>query len=170
MAGYFSSWFYDPAYQLYEAAQDRAHYDYTADLSAHMRPQQKCQFLGLGRTCDFFGPLRGNRLTRESFLQGRGHTLSEAPECGVIRLPASLFPAAPARSEDAQMPACQNTSLQAQYTRQPRSCNGLTEVDYSPYTLFPGKYFPGYAGYDAVVGTNVQSRIDATASCGSSPY
>ena len=163
MAGIYNRVGQDLCAVQYETALNDAVSNYQLDLKAEMRPQPKAQFLGLGTQPSFWGPLRGNRVTQESFLQGRGHVLSDCPDCGVYRLPNSLFP----RVDSAEKkPACQRTDLQPEYTKQPRACNGLSELDTSCYTMFPGAFVPAYLGYNAVVRTNLQTRDEAATTCG----
>jgi len=146
MAGYYDNVYNDKCFRDFQTSKNEGVYDYIINRKAVMRPDvEKCSAAGLGRTCDFYGPLSGKRVTQSSFLEGRGQTLSECPECDVRYLPASVFP-----EKRFEARACQNTDLQAEYTRLPKSCNGLQEVDISAYFAMPSNYQKGYKGLDSV--------------------
>lgn len=158
MAGYYDNLYNDACYENYRDGVNNYQNDYYLNLKAHMRPVKKCTFKGLGTTCSFYGPLNVGRTTRDSFLQGRGQILTECPECDVRRLPDTLFAN---RKQDGEHEYCDNTELQPLQTRVPRSCNGLMQTDITQYQFMPGAWQNGYAGYNSVVDTHIQSREDA---------
>jgi hypothetical protein len=153
MAGVYNNVYMDSCYEAANDKLDRKIYDYNLDRKAVMRPNMtQAPFLSDGRQPDFYGPKVGNRVTRESFLQGRGHCLNKCPDCEVVYLPGSLFPNVPIKSN------CDRVDLQSLYTRLPRSCNGLSETIITPYSQMPSNYKRGYQGYNAVVHTHLQTR------------
>jgi hypothetical protein len=165
MSGYYDNVKYDLCSRQYESALNDAQSDHTFDVKAWTRATDVAPSLGAGISPDFYGAKRGNRVTQESFMQGRGHTLSDCADCGVIQLPAGVFP----NNGKMRAPACERTDLQGEYTKLPRSCNGLTELDTTGYTMFPMHFQTGFLGYDAVVDTVIQTRINA-ASCDMGRY
>jgi len=160
MAGYYNSLKFDACDVEGDAYIHQAVNDYNLNLPAHFRVAQNGQGgnrampLSLGKQPDFYGPNRGRVTTMESFLQGRGQTLSKCPDCQVRYLPASLFDGSAVQTNT----QCQRTDLEPLYTRAPKSCNGLPETDVSAYWMMPANYKKGYAGYRAVVDTNLQTR------------
>jgi hypothetical protein len=103
---------------------------------------------------DFYGPLVGNRVTRESFMQGRGHTLSKGADNEVYYLPEALFNRPPVIQSQ-----CDRVDLEPMFTRVKPSCNGLKETDITAFSLMPGHFENGYLGYNNVVYSNLQTRI-----------
>ena len=167
MSGYYDRVHDDLCYRDFEKYIDDQTLDYNLNLKAHMRENvDKCHPLSTGKQCNFYGPLRGVRTTQESFMSGRGQVLSECPSCGVNYLPESLFPdkADPAdfatvdQKNGMIRARCQRTDLEPLYTRQPRSCNGLSETDITAYSFMPSAWQRGYEGFRAVVDTNLQTR------------
>ena len=134
---------------------DQGTYDYTLYRGAVMRANRvEAPMMTPAQNTDFYGPLAGNRVTRESFMQGRGHTLSKGPENEVFYLPESLFN----RPANVQS-QCDRVDLEPMFTRVKPSCNGLKETDTFAYSLMPGKFENGYMGYNSVVYTNLQPRV-----------
>lgn len=155
MAGYYNSLRSDACNREFEDYQNKTHHDYTMNLAAQYRVGQPRPFpLAPGSQPTFWGPLRGVKSTQEAFLQGRGQSLSDCPDCDVRWLPESVF-AQGNLSVDAQ---CQRTDLQPLYTRKPKSCNGLPETDTTQFSMMPSAWQNGYTGFRSVVDTNIQSR------------
>jgi len=153
MAGIYTRMTLDSCFEQADDAQNQKIYDYNLDRSTVMRQHTvKAPLLSAGRQPDFYGPLAGDRVTKESFLQGRGHCLNKCPDCEVTYLPESLFPKKNIK------PSCEHVDLQGLYTRIPKSCNGISETDTYAFSQMPGAWENGYAGYNAVVYTHLQSR------------
>lgn len=154
MAGFYNQLWFDPGYELAKDELNERQYDYNLTRNAVMRQNVvQAPFLSAGRAPEFYGPLVGNRVTRESFMQGRGAIKSKSPQCEVTYLPESLFPAHTVRTK------VDRVDLESFYTRLPRSCNGLAETEVTPYRQSAEDYKRGYQGYNAVVHTQIQSRI-----------
>ena len=170
MAGYFGSTEYDSSTQLFEDHVNHGVAQYNLNLQAHYRPSMdRAISLSQGKQPSTYGPLRGRRVTQESFLQGRGQSLADCPECDVRWLPESLFPA---QSASAQA-SCERTDIQPLYTRVPKSCNGIMETDITQYAFMPSAFQKGYTGYTAVEGTHIQSRqapFDSSVAQGAESY
>lgn len=112
---------------------------------------------GLGVNIDFYGPKRGSLVTQESFLQGRGQSLSNSPSCDVVYLPESLFPTPNAYN---RMSSCYGADLEPGQTRSLKTCDSLSEVDNTKYTMFPGAWNGNYAGWNnGIPGSNLQTRM-----------
>lgn len=145
MSGYYSSLAYDPQYIQEQEQRNNIRYDYVLNRSAVMRNNVvRAPMLGLGQNATFVGPMAGSRVTLESFLTGRGHTLSKNPGCGVYYLPSSVL------SGTNQEPQVGRIDLQPLQTRTQPSCNGLRETVITPYNFFPENYKNGYMGMDSV--------------------
>lgn len=166
-SGYYDRSHDDLCYRDFQVHVDEGVMDYNLFLPAHMRMNvEKCHPLSQDKQCDFWGPLRGKRVTQDSFLSGRGQSLSDCPDCDVFYLPESIFPNKPDPGDFAyeqqtgkiMSARCQRTDLEPLYTRKPRSCNGLSETDISQYAFMPSAWQKGYTGYRSVVDTNLQSR------------
>jgi hypothetical protein len=154
MAGYYNRWSQDGAYVHGRDELDQGQYDYTLYRNAVMRGGvAEAPFMMPVQNVDFYGPLAGNRVTKESFLQGRGSTLSRDPQNEVLYLPSSLFTQPPVKS------SCDRVDMLPMFTRLKPSCNGLTETDVTQYWFSPGKYADGYQGYNSVVYSNMQTRV-----------
>lgn len=154
MAGFYNRLKMDGCWEQFEDQVNDRQNDYVLARDAAMRENlTQAPFMSAGRQPDFYGPLVGNRVTRESFLQGRGQVLSKCADCEVVYLPESLFPEYNVRSK------CDRADLDALYTRVPKSCNGLMETNVTPYRQMPENYKKGYQGYNAVVYTQIQSRV-----------
>jgi hypothetical protein len=154
MAGVYNNVYLDSCYEEFQDEKNDGIYDYVLNRDAVMRPNTvEAPLLSAGYQPDFYGPLVGNRVTRESFLQGRGHCVNKCPDCGVVYLPESLFPAHGTASK------CDRVDMQPLYTRLPKSCNGLSETIVTPYHQMPSNYKKGYQGMSAVVDTHIQSRV-----------
>lgn len=157
MAGYYNNIKNDLGYRLFIDKTNDYIINYNLNHNAVMRGKNsnKCQNLGTGKQCHFYGPLVGKRILQDSFITGRGQVLSECPDCGVNYLPKSLFPDKVLGSKS----TCQRTDIDPLYTKVPRSCNGLTETNILQYSQMPSNWKKGYYGYDAVINTNMQSRM-----------
>jgi len=155
MAGYYDNVQLDSCYELYYDKVNDKTYGYTMDRNYVMRPNLvQAPLLRRGALPDFYGPKVGNRVTQESFLQGRGHCTNKCPDCEVIYLPGSVFPhRRPVQS------SCERVDLDPFYTRVPKSCNGLVETDLSVYRFMPENYKRGYQGYSALNDTHIQTRV-----------
>lgn len=154
MAGLYNNLWNDNGYEQAKDELNERSNDYNLARNAHMRQNVvQAPFMSAGLQPDFYGPLVGNRVTRESFLQGRGAIKSKSPQCEVTVLPDSLFPMHTVRSN------CDRVDLESMYTRLPRSCNGLSETEVTPYRLMPENYKKGYQGYNAVIHTQIQARV-----------
>jgi hypothetical protein len=93
MAGYFDRVQSDACHQRFEDHINHGVNQYNLNLNANYRVNlNQAMPLSQGKQPSFYGPLRGRRVTQESFLQGRGHTLSDCPDFGVRWLPETLFP------------------------------------------------------------------------------
>lgn len=171
MSGYYDGLKWDASYADGQVYDQQASADYVLNLNAFYRQgAPPIQPLSVANQPTFYGPLRGSLVTQESFLQGRGQTLSAGPDCGVRYLPESLFPAQTAHN---MQPRCQVTDLEPLQTRMRRSCNGLEEMDTSQYWMMPGAYQTGYTGPYFGVEGNMQTRMaptDATIQQGAEAY
>lgn len=157
MAGYYNTPRFDLCNKDFDNFSNQSINDYNLNLAAHYRVgKPRPMPLSQGMQPSFWGPLRGVQITRDSFLQGRGQTLADCPDCDVRWLPESLFPAVGTANAASQ---CQRTDIQSMYTRQPKSCNGLASTDTSEYWMMPSNWKKGYVGYNAVVDTNMQTRM-----------
>ncbi len=132
--------------------------DYVLDKKYWMRPGvSRCRENSLGTTCSFYGPLNVPRTTQDSFITGRGQIESDkCPECGVRYLPESVF----ALTKDEEK-GCQNMALLPQFTRQPKSCFNISEVENATHAWMPSNFQKGYTGYNSVCDTHIQSREEA---------
>lgn len=153
MAGIYDRTTMDSCHEKFEDELDQKIYNYTLDRNAVMRQNLvQAPFMSQGRQPDFYGPLAGDRVTKESFLQGRGHRINKCPDCEVRYLPKSLF------NEPTIKSSCDRVDLQGLYTRVPKSCNGLSETIVTPHFQMPENYKKGYSGYNAVVYTHMQTK------------
>lgn len=171
MAGYYNSLKFDSAYEDFQTYADQTVNDYVLNLKASYRLGATPPMpLSVAGQPTFYGPLRGSLVTQESFLQGRGQTLCNGPDCDVLWLPETLFPAHTAHN---QLPSCERTDLEPLQTRMKSSCNGLKETDMSQYWMFPGAYQTGYSGPYFGIGGNLQTRmapVDGTIQQGAESY
>lgn len=114
--------------------------EYTFNRAYWMREGRKrCYPAGLGQVCTTPGPLDnttyGRQVSRDSYLSGRGQTLSNCPECQVRWLPEELF--RPTEStEGPNPPSDELTPL----TRQPKGCSSAAEVETTAYAFMPRYY------------------------------
>lgn len=159
MSGYNDNLYLGQCYGEFLKGFNESYSAHQLNEKAAMRDVDQCHALSRGGVCQFYGPLRGKRTTQESFMQGRGHTLTECPDCEVRYLPESLFP------QKSQATACYRTDLQPRYDRQPKSCNGLMETDVTQYRFSPQRWQDGYTGYDSVVKTNLQTKLGYYPQC-----
>ena len=153
MAGYYDRVSLDSGYEKGRDVVDQASNDYTLNRSAVMRNRPGAPLMTAAQNVDFYGPLTGSRVTRESFIMGRGHTLSKGPDNEVYYLPASVFPQHETKQD------CDRVDLEPLFTRVNPSCNGIKETDTFAYNLMPGHFENGYLGYNNVVYSNLQTRI-----------
>ena len=154
MSGYYDKWSLDSGYERGRDIIDEGSYDYTLYRGAVMRQNlTQAPFMTPAQNVDFYGPLAGNRVTKESFLQGRGQTLSRSPDNEVTYLPESLFNQPPIKSQ------CDRVDLQPMFTRVKPTCNGLRETNITSYAFSPGAFEKGYLGYNNVVYSNLQTRV-----------
>ena len=169
MAGFYNQLKFDSCYNDSQAYTMQAVNDYVLNLNAVWRQgQPEPRPLAVVQQPTFYGPLRGSLVTQESFLQGRGQTLSDCPDCEVVWLPETLFP-----NKASAPPTCERTDLEPLQTRQRRSCNGLEEVDTSEYWMMPSNYQEGYTGPYFGVNGNLQTRqapTDVTINQGAESY
>jgi hypothetical protein len=171
MAGYYNSLKFDTAYADAQVYEDQTIGDYVLNLKASYRQGETPALpAGVVGQPTFYGPMRGSLVTQESFLQGRGQTLCRGPDCDVLWLPESLFPA---QTTYNQQPTCERTDLEPLQTRMKRSCNGLEETDTSEYWMMPGAFQTGYSGPYFGIGGNLQTRsapVDGTIAQGAESY
>ena len=154
MSGFYSKVTFDGGYERGRDIIDDGSYDYVLNRNAVMRQGQlKANFSAPAQGIDFYGPLASSRVTRESFIQGRGHTLSRDPDAEVTYLPMSLFNQPPLHS------SCDRIDMLPQFTRVKPTCNGLRETIITPFAFSPGHFENGYLGFNNVVYSNLQSRI-----------
>jgi hypothetical protein len=154
MSGFYNSLRFDSAYQDFQVYRDQSENDYVLNLNAHYRQGEKpIMPLSIAGQPTFWGPLRGSLVTQESFLQGRGQTLANCPDCDVVYLPETLFPANTAHN---QLPRCQATDLEPLQSRMKKSCNGLDETDTSMFWMMPSNFQVGYSGPSLA---GMQSRV-----------
>ena len=154
MAGIYNKVTFDSGYERGRDIIDEGLNDYTLYRGAVMRQNvTQAPFMTAGQGTDFFGPLTGNRVTKESFLQGRGQTLSKSPDNEVTYLPESLFNQPMIQSK------CDRVDLMPLFTRVKPTCNGLRETDVTAYRFSAGKFQDGYLGYNNVVYSNLQTRV-----------
>ena len=155
MAGYYNRWSQDGAYEKGRDELDQNSYDYVLNRDAVMRQNRiHAPFMTPVQNVDFYGPLAGNRVTKESFITGRGHTLNRDPLNQVVYLPVSVFNE-PQRIQS----TCDRIDLQPQFTRVKPTCNGLRETEVTQYSFMPGHFQDGYIGYNNVVYSNLQTRV-----------
>ena len=156
MSGYYDRVTLDSGWEKGRDLIDSRSYDYVLNRNAVMRQNQvKAPFMMPVQNVDMYGPLAGNRVTQESFIMGRGHTLSKDPTSEVTYLPMSLFnKPAEVKSE------CDRIDLLPTFTRLKPSCNGLKETEVTQYSYMPGHFQDGYLGYSNVVYSNLQSRTN----------
>ncbi len=160
MAGYYNRLGFDSCANDFDTYKAQAASDYTMNLNAVYRQgEAPIRPVSVVNQPTTWGPLRGSLVTQESFLQGRGQTLADCPDCDVIWLPETLFPNQTAHN---QLPACERTDLEPLQTRMRRSCNGLEEVDTSQYWMMPGAFEQGYTGPYFGVNGNMQTRMAPT--------
>lgn len=155
MSGYYNTLKFDSCNNDFQAYTGQAVSDYVLNINAAYRPGEMPTNLSIGSQPTTYGPLRGALVTQESFLQGRGQTLADCPDCDVRWLPESLFPTPNAHN---RLSSCQRTDLEPLQTRTKRSCNGLEEMDTSAYWMMPGAWQPSYSGPNHGVGGNLQTR------------
>jgi len=160
MAGFHNKVEDDACYIQYNEQVSQKINDYTLDRNAQMRGQ-KAAFSARGRQPDFYGPLGGARVTKESYLQGRGHIQSECPNCQVTYLPETLF----SNGKEMQANGATECLLEPFYQRMPRNCNSLSETDVSSYHFMPGHWQRGYTGYNSVVDTQLNTRLGLSSEC-----
>lgn len=154
MSGYYDNIFYDSSNELYRDNLQAQTTNYVMNKSYWMRDTKQVPLLGPVQNVDFYGPLVGRRVTQESFLQGRGGTLSKNPACEIVMLPEKLFPNTPYRP-----PSCERVDLQPLMPRVKPTCNGLRETDMFPFYQMPENFKPGYLGMKTVVDTNLPTRM-----------
>lgn len=123
MSGFYDKSTLDGCWNKAKDNIDNQVYDYTLWRPAVMRPRAEAGLMTPVQNVDFYGPLAGNRVTKESFMQGRGTTLSKCPDCEVNYLPESLFNQPPIKSQ------CDRVDLLPMFTRVKPTCNGLRETD-----------------------------------------
>lgn len=169
MAGYFDKLNYDLCWRNYQRYQDKASVDRLLEPDSYDRPDlDPVPLLARGSQPSLDDRIFGQRVTQESFLQGRGQALADCPECDVRYLPKSVFP-----SKGKPMADCYRSDLEAVHTRRPRSCGSLAETDLTTYRMSPGFWRRGYAGLDAITDTFMQTRqapFDPTIKKGSESY
>jgi hypothetical protein len=154
MSGYYDKSTLDGCWDKAKNNIDNQVYDYTLYRPAVMRINRiEAPFMMPAQNVDFYGPLAGNRVTKESFLMGRGATLSKCPDCEVNYLPSSLFNQPPVKSQ------CDRVDLLPMFTRVKPTCNGLKQTDVSEYAFSAGAYAGDYAGINAVTYSNLQTRV-----------
>lgn len=170
MAGYYNRPKFDSCNNDFDTYKAQSVNDYVLNLNAHYRQgEPEVVPLSVGNLPTSYGPLRGSLVTQESFLQGRGQTLADCPDCEVIWLPESLFPTSAAP----RATSCARTDLEPLQTRQRPSCNGIKETDTSQYWMMPSNYQEGYTGPYYGVNGNLQTRMapeDATIKQGAEAY
>jgi hypothetical protein len=171
MAGFYNNLKFDSCNNDFQTFTDQAISNYQLNLNASYRQgEPPIRPLGVMINPTTYGPVRGSLVTQESFLQGRGQTLADCPDCEVTWLPESLFPTKTAYN---QLPSCQRTDLEPLQTRVPNSCNGLKDMDTSQYWQMPSNYQNGYSGPYGGINGNVQTRMapfDATVIQGAEAY
>jgi hypothetical protein len=144
MSGFYNNLKFDSCYQDNQVFQDQSQNDYVLNLNAVYRQgDPPIRPLSVSSQPTFYGPLRGSLVTQESFLEGRGQTLTDCPSGEVFWLPESLFPANTAYNQPS---TCQRSDLEPLQSRMKKSCNGLEETDTSEYWMLPGNWQNGYSG------------------------
>ena len=153
MSGYNNNLKFDSCSKKYDEKIDEKQYNYTMHRNAVMRQGvNKCGDKGLGRNCTFYGPMDNSRVLRDSFLSGRGQVKNDCASWDVKYLPSSLFePGFDPRPATDQ-------SLEANYSRIPKSCNGISEIDVTQYAFMPGSFQRGFQGLHSIADTNLSSR------------
>ena len=130
MSGFYNRVTEDGAYVAGRDRIDQDQYDYVLNRNAVMRGNlAEAPFMMPGQNVSFYGPLAGNRVTKDSFMQGRGTTLSKDPNNEVNYLPVSLFNQPQLKS------SCDRVDLLPLFTRLKPSCNGLKESNITQYYL-----------------------------------
>jgi len=168
MAGFYNRLGFDSCNEDFETYRQQSVNDYVLNLNASYRQgAPPVMPLSITGQPSFWGPLRGSLVTQESFLQGRGQTLANCPDCDVRWLPETLFPA---RTAHNQLPSCEKTDLEPLQTRMRKSCNGLEETDTSQFWMMPGAYQVGYTGPSMGGLQTRQAPDDVTIKAGAEAY
>ncbi len=158
-AGFYDRTRQDLCWRDYISGVDMQIQNYTLNPLAAMRENTsapKISSLSFGTTPSFYGPLAGSKVTQDSYITGRARVESKCGECQTVRLPDDLFPT---DKESDSGPCCYSTIMQPIYSRQPKSCFSASETITYPWTLFPEANQKNFAGVDAVVDTNLQTRF-----------
>ena len=109
MAGFYNNLKFDSCSNDFDTYRAQAASDYWMNLNAVYRQgQPPIMPLSVATQPTTWGPLRGSLVTQESFLQGRGQTLADCPDCDVRWLPESLF----SQESGTALPQCQRTDLE----------------------------------------------------------
>lgn len=146
MAGILTRPEYDPCNIRFQEDLNRGIYGYTLYRPKYQRPHAgKCQE-SLGVICNTYGGMDRKKVLQDSFLSGRGQVYTDCPEGDEITLPEGVFESRGSRSRS----RCELTELTPEITRKPKSCNGLSEIDYSTWAFMPGSFQPHYMGLNAV--------------------
>lgn len=154
MAGFHNNAQNDSCYIAFQEKVNESVVDRQLNVAAVMRSSGKCNAAG-NAPCDFYAPLRGRKVTQESYMQGRGQILSDCPDGDAIALPAALFPSHPKLQPNQQY----DVSMQPTNTRWPKSCNSVSESNMSVFRGMPGAYQRGYQGAASLAGTHLDSRL-----------
>lgn len=157
MSGYHSRFDSDPNYIESQEELSSRQNNYVMYHPAVMRGDNnhKVPFLTQASNIDFYGPLTSKRIHQESFLQGRGHTLSKSPGNQVTYLPESVFQKNLGLARDPK----DRIDMLPLFTRVKPTCNGMRESDTSVFSLFPGKWQGDYSGVNSVNSTLLQTRM-----------
>lgn len=136
-------------------SMDALNQDYVMNRNSWMRPnvEQPTNFT-YAQNIDFHGPLSGNRVTQESYMQGRGRVLSKNPASDVTVLPASVFP-----ERTPLIPVCERVDLLPMSTRVKPTCNGIREAVTTNYALMPEFYQGTYMGFSSSMPVFAQTRM-----------
>ena len=146
MAGILTRPEYDPCYIRFQEDLDRGIYGYNIYRAKFQRPHVNTCQESLGVICSSYGGMDRKKVLQDSFLSGRGQVYTDCPEGDEITLPEAVFQTHGSRSRS----RCELTELTPEITRKPRSCNGLSEIDYSTWAFMPGSFQPHYMGLNAV--------------------
>jgi hypothetical protein len=137
-------------------------YAYNSFLPSVWRPNtMMVQASARGVQPDFYGPMAGNRVTLESYLQGRGNILSKCPDAGVNFIPPQLLNPA------IQPNTCTSTELEPSYVTYKKSCDSISNADIGQLTTgTPRMGQTNTAGVSYMAASQVNSKTNMF----SSPY
>lgn len=153
MSGQYDRFSFDFCYNINKELDENTHYNHVIHSPSVMRAKyDQAPTLSPAQNVDFHGPLNRDRILKESFLQGRGHTLSKCGSNQVIYLPNSVF------SDKLKTETCERVDMQPMLTRLKPTCNGIRETDVYSFSLIPEHYQRGYTGLNSYKFLNTEKH------------